>query len=250
MEKEQEQQQQPLFRQKSLERISSPEQLHDYMRVTTPRLWMILGAIVALLVGFIVYASTTRMESTVDVKVRVSSYNYLTANIPDSARDIIAVDMPVRIEGLTGTISTKDQGSYYCVKMALDSGDRLEDDLYFMLAEDADPRTDTDVKWLLVTYENGEFLIDPDLNNQDILKALQDGSDLRMRFWIMDYEETDDSVDLVYRPGRLATVSGLGTVVTTTVSIRLDDPEARLEAGVYDAEIVTESTTPISFLLN
>ena len=27
-----------LFRQKSIERISSPEALHDYMRVTSPRL--------------------------------------------------------------------------------------------------------------------------------------------------------------------------------------------------------------------
>lgn len=31
-----------LFRKKSLEHISSPEELHDYMRVTSPRLWMIL----------------------------------------------------------------------------------------------------------------------------------------------------------------------------------------------------------------
>ena len=47
-----------LFRQKSLDRISSPEELHDYMRVTSPRLWMILGAILVLLAGFIAYAST------------------------------------------------------------------------------------------------------------------------------------------------------------------------------------------------
>ena len=37
-----------LFRKKSMERISSPEELHDYMRVTSPRLWMILGASVLL----------------------------------------------------------------------------------------------------------------------------------------------------------------------------------------------------------
>jgi threonine dehydratase len=40
-----------LFRQKSMDHISSPESLHDYMRVTSPRLWMILAAIVALLEG-------------------------------------------------------------------------------------------------------------------------------------------------------------------------------------------------------
>ena len=52
-----------LFRKKSLERISSPEEMHDYMRVTSPRLWMILAAIVVLLGGFIAYAATTTMKA-------------------------------------------------------------------------------------------------------------------------------------------------------------------------------------------
>lgn len=30
-----------LFRQKSIDRVSSPEQLQDYMRVTNPGVWMI-----------------------------------------------------------------------------------------------------------------------------------------------------------------------------------------------------------------
>ncbi len=45
-----------LFRKKSLERISSPEQLHDYMHVTSPRLWMLLIAVAVLLIGFLAYA--------------------------------------------------------------------------------------------------------------------------------------------------------------------------------------------------
>ena len=47
--------------------------MHDYMRVTSPRLWMILAAIVILLAGFIAYASTTTMESTVPIKVTYSN---------------------------------------------------------------------------------------------------------------------------------------------------------------------------------
>ena len=54
-----------LFRKKSLESISSPEEMHDYMRVTTPRLWMLLTAIVVLVAGFIVYASMTTLENTI-----------------------------------------------------------------------------------------------------------------------------------------------------------------------------------------
>ena len=64
-----------LFRQKSIDRISSPESLHDYMRVTSPRLWMILAAIIALLAGFIVFASMATMENTMPLKVTVSTYD-------------------------------------------------------------------------------------------------------------------------------------------------------------------------------
>lgn len=37
------------------DRISSPEKLDDYIRVTTPSVWITLGAIVLVLVGAIVW---------------------------------------------------------------------------------------------------------------------------------------------------------------------------------------------------
>ncbi len=45
-----------LFREKSLERVSSPEQLDDYIRVTTPSVWLVLLALVLLLAGLLVYS--------------------------------------------------------------------------------------------------------------------------------------------------------------------------------------------------
>ena len=47
----------PIFRKKSLDRISSPEALDDYLRVTTPAIWLILTAVIMLLAGFC-YAAT------------------------------------------------------------------------------------------------------------------------------------------------------------------------------------------------
>ena len=38
-----------LFRKSSIDRISSPEQLNDYIRVTNPSIWVILAAIIILL---------------------------------------------------------------------------------------------------------------------------------------------------------------------------------------------------------
>ena len=45
-----------LFREKSLERISSPEKLDDYIKVTTPSVWLVLAATVTVLIGIIVWS--------------------------------------------------------------------------------------------------------------------------------------------------------------------------------------------------
>ena len=57
------------FRKKSMDRISSPDEMRDYLRVTSPRLWMLLGTIILLLAGFVFYAATSRMESTYPLKM-------------------------------------------------------------------------------------------------------------------------------------------------------------------------------------
>ena len=44
-----------IFRKKSLDRISSPEQLNDYIRVANPGIWMILAAVIILLAGVCVW---------------------------------------------------------------------------------------------------------------------------------------------------------------------------------------------------
>lgn len=40
-----------LFRKKSIERVSTPEQLNDYIRVTTPSVWVALIATAVLMLG-------------------------------------------------------------------------------------------------------------------------------------------------------------------------------------------------------
>lgn len=45
----------PIFRKKSMERVTSPEQLNDYIRVSNPGVWMILFAVIILLIGICVW---------------------------------------------------------------------------------------------------------------------------------------------------------------------------------------------------
>lgn len=53
----------PVFREKSMERISSPEQLNDYLRVTSPAVWAALAAVILLLVCLFAWSAVTAVES-------------------------------------------------------------------------------------------------------------------------------------------------------------------------------------------
>lgn len=109
-----------LFRKESVDHISSPEELHDYMRVTSPRLWMILAAIIVLLAGFVVYASMTTMENTLDIRMTVESFETQVtvdgevqsmrsqayyAALPLSMKDTVSTGMPVRLGNARGQVS-------------------------------------------------------------------------------------------------------------------------------------------------
>ena len=50
-----------IFREKSMDRISSPEELNDYIRVTTPSVWLVLLALVILLIGILAWSILGRI---------------------------------------------------------------------------------------------------------------------------------------------------------------------------------------------
>ncbi|MCR5093367.1 MAG: hypothetical protein K6B72_05285 [Lachnospiraceae bacterium] len=52
-----------LFRKASVDRLSSPEQLNDYLHVTTPAVWAVLAATIALLAGIFLWSCFAVIES-------------------------------------------------------------------------------------------------------------------------------------------------------------------------------------------
>ncbi len=69
-----------IFREKSLERVQSPEQLNDYIKVTTPRVWLVLIAVILLLLGVIVWGIFGRVtvQTTDDVTKTVAPITFVT----------------------------------------------------------------------------------------------------------------------------------------------------------------------------
>lgn len=83
-----------LFRSKSLEKISSPEQLDAYIRVSTPGIWMLLAAIVTLLVGVCVWGVMGHLDTTLST-VAVVQDNRLAVYVKEG--DIQDVDSGMKV---------------------------------------------------------------------------------------------------------------------------------------------------------
>ena len=91
-----EKQESTLFRKKAMARISSPEDLTSYLRVTSPGMWIVLAAVIALLVGVFAWSAVGTLETTVDATAIVHSH---TAQIVASGQgaDELEAGMPLRI---------------------------------------------------------------------------------------------------------------------------------------------------------
>ena len=100
-----------LFRQQSMDQVNSPEQIRDYLRVTSPKLWMVIAAVLVLLAGFLAYMSVAGKEITAPVRVKVENVQaedgeqaLVTFEIPTADRDSYRPGMTVRFGGVTGKI--------------------------------------------------------------------------------------------------------------------------------------------------
>ncbi len=57
-----------LFRKSALERITAPEQLNDYLRITNPGIWLVLAGLLAIFLAVGVWAFTGSIPDTEKIK--------------------------------------------------------------------------------------------------------------------------------------------------------------------------------------
>lgn len=65
---------QSLFRKETMDRISSPEDLTDYLKVTNPGIWIVLAAVIVLLGGIFACSCAGTLETTSKATVVVSGH--------------------------------------------------------------------------------------------------------------------------------------------------------------------------------
>ena len=98
-----------IFREKTLERISSPEQLTDYLHGTRPGAWMILLVCVLLLAALLICAAIGTLETDMPVRLIVSDH---TAEIVLLEAGTLSEGMPIRVGGAEYQIQTVTADAY------------------------------------------------------------------------------------------------------------------------------------------
>ena len=100
-----------IFRKKSLDKVSSPEQLNDYIRVSNPGVWLVLAAVIVLLIGVCVWGIFGRLETTVGSAAVVKD-GEMTLYVKEEYLGKITEGMTVRVkenEYLIASVETKPQ---------------------------------------------------------------------------------------------------------------------------------------------
>ena len=98
-----------IFRKKTLDRISSPEQLTDYLRVTSPGIWAVLAAILILLGGLFAWAAIGTLETTAEARVLVEDH---TAVVVTIGAEPLKEGMPLRIASQEFVIASTSTDEY------------------------------------------------------------------------------------------------------------------------------------------
>ncbi len=104
-----------LFRQKTIDKMSTPDELTDYLKVTTPSVWMVLSAVLVLLIGVIIWGFLgrldTKMSAEADVKDGVAQVWLAPA---DAEKVKAGMELVIGSEELTvKDVSKDEEGDYY-----------------------------------------------------------------------------------------------------------------------------------------
>ncbi len=92
----------PVFRKESLDKVSSPEQLNDYIKVANVSVWIIIAAAIVLIAAVFVWGVAGQLDTTVNVS-GVAKNGVVTCYLPGVSA--VEIGDSARIGTLTGEIS-------------------------------------------------------------------------------------------------------------------------------------------------
>ncbi len=93
-----------LFRKKSWDKVSSPEQLNDYIRAAEPGVFLILGAVIVFLAGVCVWGVFGRLD-TVVIAAGTCRGGIITCYVKEADMKDVQVGMGITVDGEQGTVT-------------------------------------------------------------------------------------------------------------------------------------------------
>lgn len=93
------------FVKKNMDRLSSPEQLDDYIKVSNPGIWLVLLAIIILLSGVFFWMVNGKMDSEVS-SVAICNNGIVTCYINETDGQTVKKGMKLTINDTDTTISS------------------------------------------------------------------------------------------------------------------------------------------------
>lgn len=95
---------QPLFRSEAVDQLNDSGDLDKALKVVTPRVWIVLAAIVALLIGIISWGFFGAVSTTVSVKA-VHTDDGIICLVPTGSSKKVAVGNPAQVDDHSATVS-------------------------------------------------------------------------------------------------------------------------------------------------
>lgn len=93
-----------IFREKSMEKVKSPDNLNEYIRIANPGVWMLLATIIFLLLGFCLWGIFGQIRTVVQVDA-YSNGGVITCSLTDADAAAVRPGMPVLIDGQEGAVT-------------------------------------------------------------------------------------------------------------------------------------------------
>lgn len=120
-----------IFREKSIDRIKSPEMLDEYIKVANPGIWLSLAAILVFVIGGLIFSIFANIDSKVKTAVVVSEGNAL-CYLREDKLQYVSSELYVQVENNKYALS--EHGNEL-QKLSFDN-DSDEEILHFMDTED------------------------------------------------------------------------------------------------------------------
>jgi hypothetical protein len=95
---------QKMFREQSVRKMVSPDKLDDYIHVTNPSVWLILGAVGVLLICAFVWSVEGSIPTTL-TKLFTADGGELVSYLSTDEASLVKIGMTVDVDGTSGTIS-------------------------------------------------------------------------------------------------------------------------------------------------